>query len=150
LGVEEYAAHMFLFYFCVFAVITPPEANVAYAAAQIVGGDLFKTGFEAMKFSLVGFIVPFMFIYSPALLMKGEPIWIAWSFITAFIGVCAFSMAIVGQALRSLNMVERALMIVCAMLLIFPEVITDVIGFGLFGAMLFLQSPWLRSIKIIK
>lgn len=150
LGVEEYAAHMFLFYFCVFAVITPPEANVAYAAAQIVGGDLFKTGFEAMKFSLVGFIVPFMFVYSPALLMKGEPTWIAWSFITAFIGVCAFSMAIVGQALRSLNMVERALMIVCAMLLIFPEVITDFIGFGLFGAILFLQSPWLRSIKPIK
>ena len=135
-------AHMFVFYFGLFANITPPVALAAFAGAGIAGGDPMRTGFQALKLSLAGFIVPFLFVYNPAMLMidttdiavnAREFALPAWTTIisigfTSVVGIIALGAAVEGYFKVALNWFWRIFLGIGALMMIVPETITDVIG----------------------
>lgn len=147
-------AHMFVFYFGIFANITPPVALAAFAGAGISGGDPMKTGFTALKLSAAGFLIPYMFVYNPAMLMLdttnvamnarefpvAATLDIALITITAVVGIIGLSAAIEGYFKTNLNIVGRIVLAAGALMLIIPEMITDVIGIITVGIMFFLNS----------
>ncbi len=136
------SAHMFVFYFGVFANITPPVCLAAFAGAGISGGDPMKTGFLSLKLALAGFIVPFMFIYNPAMLMidptglavtaKEFPLPpvmdIVIAVVTSVVGVIGLSAALEGYFKGDMNVVTRLILALGALLLIYPGLITGLIG----------------------
>jgi TRAP transporter 4TM/12TM fusion protein len=128
LGVIPPAAHMFAFYFAVLSAITPPVALAVYAAAGIAKADLWKSGWAAVKIGAAGFIVPFMLIYEPAILMIGPWSAIIQAFVTASFGILLFAGGLHGYFLTAANYWQRALLIIGGLLLIDPGFVTDVIG----------------------
>lgn len=144
-------AHMFVFYFGLFANITPPVALASFAGAGIAGGDPMKTGFQSLKLALAGFIVPFMFVYNPAMLMlettdalissKEFPLpslWVIFSVtVTAIIGIIALSAAVEGYFKSHLNPLMRIILAAGAFMLIVPETLTDVLGVAIVGLVAF-------------
>lgn len=96
LGVPEIAAHMFVFYYACLSAITPPVALAVYAAAGIGGARLWESGVEAVKAGAAGFIVPFMFVFGPGLLLIGEPATVAWAIVTSTTGAVALAAALRG------------------------------------------------------
>ncbi|MGO2301728.1 TRAP transporter permease [Psychrobacter sp. AOP7-D1-15] len=136
------SAHMFVFYFGIFANITPPVCLAAFAGAGISGGDPMKTGFLSLKLALAGFIVPFMFIYNPTMLMidptdlavtaKDFPlppvVDIITVVVTSITGVIALSSALEGYFRGGMNTVTRVILTIGALLLIYPEMVTGIIG----------------------
>jgi TRAP-type uncharacterized transport system fused permease subunit len=140
LGVFPPAAHMFAFYFAVLSAITPPVALAVYAAAGIAKSDLWRSGWAAVKIGAAGFIVPFMLIYEPALLMIGTWPSIIGAFITASCGILLFAAGLHGYFLTAANYWQRALLIVAGLLLIDPGFVTDVIGALL--ALAIIASQW--------
>jgi TRAP transporter 4TM/12TM fusion protein len=140
LGVSPLAAHMFAFYFSCLSAVTPPVALAVYAAASIGGASLWGSGLQAMKFAAAGFIVPFFFVYSPALLFQGPWTEILRVVATGTIGVVALAAGLEGQFLRPARWHERALFVGSAFLLIDPGVTTDVLGFVLLAIGLGLQK----------
>jgi TRAP-type uncharacterized transport system fused permease subunit len=142
LGVEPMAAHMFAFYFSCLSAVTPPVALAVYAAASIGKAGLWASGVQAMKFAAAGFIVPFFFIYNPALLFEGPWPEILRAVVTGTIGVVALAASLEGYFLRVATWFERALFFTAAMLLIDPNAITDVIGLAVLAVVLLLQKMW--------
>jgi TRAP transporter 4TM/12TM fusion protein len=142
LGVEPMAAHMFAFYFSCLSAVTPPVALAVYAAASIGGAGLWGSGLQAVKFAAAGFIVPFFFVYNPALLFEGPWIDILRAVVTGSIGVVALAASMEGYFLRTATWFERLLFFVAALLLIDPNAITDVIGLGVLAAALLMQKVW--------
>jgi TRAP transporter 4TM/12TM fusion protein len=140
LGVEPMAAHMFAFYFSCLSAVTPPVALAVYAAASIAGAGLWRSGIQAMKFAAAGFIVPFFFIYNPALLFSGPWPEILRAVLTGSIGVVALAASLEGYFLRPASWFERTLFLAAALLLIDPNVATDVIGVGVLIAALIVQK----------
>ncbi len=125
-----FIAHMFVFYFGIFANITPPVALAAFAGAGISGGDPNKTGFIAMRLAIAGFIVPFIFVFAPEMLMINATIGnISAIVITSTLGVLMLSISTEGYFLREVNIGLRVLAAISGLLLIYPDIITDVIGF---------------------
>ena len=136
------AAHMFVFYFGIFANITPPVCLAAFAGAGIAGGDPMKTGFQSLRLALAGFIVPFMFIYNPTMLMidptglavtaKEFPLPPVLDIITvvftSITGVIGLSAAVEGYFKGSMNAITRIVLAIGALLLIYPELMTDIVG----------------------
>ena len=135
-------AHMFVFYFGLFANITPPVALAAFAGAGIAGGDPMRTGFLALRLSLAGFIVPFLFVYNPAMLMidttdiavnAKEFALPAWNVIlsitvTSIVGILALGAAVEGYFKIALSWFWRIFLGVGALMMIVPETMTDIIG----------------------
>ena len=130
LGVERPAAHMFAFYFAIMSAITPPVALAVYAASGLAKSDIWKTGWQAVKVGSAGFIVPFMFVYEPALLMIGDWQTIAHVAITATTGCILLAAGLIGYLIMPANLIQRALLLTGAFALINPGLITDLIGFG--------------------
>ncbi len=128
LGVAAPAAHMFAFYFAVLSAITPPVALAVYAAAGIAKADLWASGWAAVKVGAAGFLVPFMFIYEPALLMMGSWPAIVQAFVTASIGIILFAGGLHGYFVTAANLWQRAALIAAGLLLIDPGLTTDIIG----------------------
>lgn len=128
MGIYPLAAHLFVFYFSVISMITPPVALAAYAAAGLAKADPTKTGFSAMRLGISSLIVPFMFVYGPELLLKGAWIDVVISIIAATIGIFALSVAIIGWLSKQLLFFTRVIMFFSALLLIKPGLITDLIG----------------------
>jgi TRAP transporter 4TM/12TM fusion protein len=128
LGVIVPAAHMFAFYFAVLSAITPPVALAVYAAAGLAKSELWASGWAAVKIGAAGFIVPFMFVYEPALLMIGEWPWIIWRFIAASFGIALFAAGLHGFFLSRALLWERALLTIGGLLLVKPDVMSDVGG----------------------
>ncbi|HJS30874.1 MAG TPA: TRAP transporter permease [Alphaproteobacteria bacterium] len=131
LGVVTPAAHMFAFYFAILSAITPPVALAVFAAAGLAKADLWKSGWAAVKIGAAGFIVPYMFVYEPALLMIGDWTTTVHATITASIGCLTIAAGLHGYLLRACAAWERALLIVAALLLIKPGIYTDLAGFGI-------------------
>ncbi len=131
LGVIAPAAHMFALYFAVLSAITPPVALAVYAAAGIAKADLWKSGLAAVKIGTAGFVVPFMFVYSPALLMIGDWPVIAITFVTACCGILLLAAGLHGYLLVAARPWERALLAAAGLLLVDPGLWTDLIGAGL-------------------
>jgi TRAP transporter 4TM/12TM fusion protein len=140
LGVTPMAAHMFGFYFACLSAVTPPVALAVYAAASIGGAGLWGAGLQAMKFAAAGFIVPYFFVYSPALLFDGTWTQIATVIVTGTLGVIALAAGLEGQFLRRASWLERGLFVAAALLLIDPHLATDVIGLALLLLGLALQK----------
>jgi TRAP transporter 4TM/12TM fusion protein len=139
-GVPELAAHLFVFYFGIVADITPPVALAAFAAAGISGGSPLRTGVIATKLAISAFIIPYMFVLSPALLMIDTTVpYLIWVVFSAFIGMLAISAGMIGFWYRKLNILERAMAVVTGLLLIYPEKISDIVGLVLFAAMFAIQ-----------
>lgn len=137
-GVPPLAAHLFIFYFGCISNVTPPVALAAFAAAGIAGAPPIRTGAAAMLLAAAGFVVPFMFVYGPPLLLEGSPLEITVAFATATAGVTALAAAAIGHARRPLAAWERALLTAAAVALIDPGLATDTFGLGA------LALVWLR------
>ena len=145
MGVYPMAAHMFIFYFGIISNITPPVAVAAYAAAGISGANPMMTGLKAFQLGIVGFIVPFMFVYGPALLFYGSALQILMAFISSIIGVISLSMAMEGIMLKKLKAYQRILLVVAAACLIKVGSVTDLIGIGLIVIVAVLQLRQTRQ-----
>lgn len=130
LGVPMIAAHLFAYYYSQMSAITPPVALSSYAAAAVAGSGLWETGWVGFKMAAAGLIVPFMFIYSPALLLtEGTALRIIWSIMTALVGTYALASSLLGFIGRGkLNMAYRAVLFAVALLLIYQGFLTDAIG----------------------
>ena len=128
LGVPLLAAHLFIFYFGCLSNVTPPVSLAAFAAAGISGSPPIKTAVVAAILAGAGFIVPFMFVYGPELLMVGSFPEIGVATLTAIIGVTALAAAAVGYARKPLPWWERAIALVAALLLVYPGLATDGAG----------------------
>lgn len=146
-------AHMFVFYFGIFANITPPVALAAFAGAGIAGGDPMKTGWQSLRLALAGFIVPFMFVYNPNMLMidvtgvavtaQTFPLpefWVIISVVvTASMGVLGLSAAVEGYFKNTVVAWQRVILAIGSLMLIVPEHITDLIGIMVVAAIVWLN-----------
>ncbi|RPJ45226.1 MAG: TRAP transporter permease [Betaproteobacteria bacterium] len=139
LGAIAPAAHMFAFYFAILSAITPPVALAVYAAAGIAKAPLWQAGWTAVRVGAAGFIVPFMFIFEPTLLMIGNWYDILQSFVSASIGTICLAAGLFGYLFRTARAWERAFLIGAAIMLIKPGLVTDLIGAGLMLAVVFSQ-----------
>ncbi len=140
LGVPAIAAHMFVFYFAMFANITPPVALASFAAAGISGGDPMKTGIQSVKLALAGFIVPYMFVYNTGLLLIDTSLPVALRVtITAIIGVFMIGIATEGYLMGKLNPIIRTVVFAGSILLITESVTQDIIGLAIFVTLVLVQ-----------
>jgi TRAP-type uncharacterized transport system fused permease subunit len=135
LGVPDFAAHMFIFYYAVLSEVSPPTALSPFAAAAITGGDPYKTTLQAWKYTLPAFVVPFVFVLDPAgvaLLLKAPPsgswLEVAWITITACLGIAALAFGTQGWLLRRCGWLERAVLITSGLALIYPAPASDIVG----------------------
>lgn len=132
MGVPAFVSHMFVFYFGILANITPPVALAAFAAAGIADGNPNKTGLQALRLAAAGFIVPYVFAYSPELILMSDNILdIVWVSITSILGVISLSAALEGYFKTNLSWLLRILAGTAAITLIIPETFTDIIGLSL-------------------
>lgn len=150
LGVPDFAAHMFIFYYAVLSEVSPPTALSPFAAAAITGGDPYKTTLQSWKYTMPAFLVPFMFVLDPSgqgLLLGGSfknlahADWAGVALVTAtaFLGIAALAAGFQGWLLKRANAVERVLLLVGGLLLVYPRGMVDVAGLGLIVVAVILQ-----------
>lgn len=141
LGVEQLTAHMFVFYFGIFANLTPPVALAAFAAAGLSGASPMQTGFQAVRLAIAGFIVPYMFVYSDKLLLNNVDRW--WEAIpvalTALVGVLMLAVALEGYLFARVHWVLRGLLVAGALALIQQSLLTDAAGLSVAFAVVLWQ-----------
>jgi TRAP transporter 4TM/12TM fusion protein len=141
-GIEPMAAHMFVLYFGIMSMVTPPVALAAFAAANIGGADPNRTGWTAARIGWSAYIVPFLFVFSPSLLMHGDPLTIAWAALTAALGVWMGTIGVVGYYAAPIAIPARILFVGAGVLLLIPSdafrgaVFTDIAGLVLGAVML--------------
>ncbi len=151
LGVADFAAHMFIFYYAVLSEVSPPTALSPFAAAAITGGDPYKTTLQSWKYTMPAFLVPFMFVLDPAglglLLMgsfkalaKANVMDIALVSVTAMIGIAALAAGVQGWLFKFTTKPERWMLILAGLALVYPKAMFDVIGIGLFVAVIVMQK----------
>jgi len=133
------AAHMFAFYFAILSAITPPVALAVFAAASLAKADIWSTGWAAMRAGAPAYIVPFMFIYEPALLAIGDWTAVLLATTTAIVGVTLLAAGLFGYLLRPATMWQRVLLVIGALLLIKPGWVTDLIGAALAAVVIVAQ-----------
>jgi TRAP transporter 4TM/12TM fusion protein len=141
-GIPLLAAHLFVFYFGVISDLTPPTAVSCFIAGGIAGEPGLKVAFAATRVALPGFIIPFMFIYSPALLLMGSVLEVMQATVTTLLGIVALSVALVGYWVGPLRVLERAMAMAGGVLLIVPGLVTDGVGLALLG--LVAATAWRR------
>ena len=147
MGIEPLAAHLFIFYFGVISCITPPVAMAAFAAAAISGSSAMGTGVTALRLGLAVFIVPYMMVYNPELIMLGEWYRILLVSATAMIGVFALAGGLEGFWLCRMTWWERAAFVGAGLALIEGGLLTDLAGVALIAAVLFVQVWRRRSVS---
>lgn len=145
LGIPVLAAHMFVFFYGILADVTPPVALGAFAASGISGGEPIRTGVNASKLAIAAFIIPYMFIFEPSLLMidvnAGSLIWIVF---TAISGMIAIGAGLIGYWYKKLNAIERIISLISGLMLMYPEGATDIVGLVIFIIMLAYQFIYLK------
>jgi TRAP transporter 4TM/12TM fusion protein len=143
LGVPDFAAHMFVFYYAILSEVSPPTALSCFAAAALTKGNPYKTTMYAWKYTLPAFIVPFMFTLDPkgvGILLKGPVADVIWTTITAFIGILALAGGVENWFLKKTTFYERMMLIVAGLLLVYPIAFYDIIGFVLMVAVVVFQK----------
>ncbi|MFZ1106211.1 MAG: TRAP transporter permease [Hyphomicrobiaceae bacterium] len=153
LGVVEPAAHMFAFYFAILSAITPPVALAVFAAAGLAKADLWKSGWAAVKIGAAGFVVPFMFVYEPAILMLDPAVYgktadlvtadwmrILWSSSTATVGCVLLAAGLAGYLVSACSLWQRGFLIVAALGLVKPGLATDIAGAIVVSAVMLNQA----------
>jgi TRAP transporter 4TM/12TM fusion protein len=134
LGIPDFAAHMFVFYYAILSEVSPPTALSCFAAAALTKGNPYKTTMYAWKYTLPAFIVPFMFTLDPkgvGILLKGPAMNVIWTTLTAFIGIAALAGGVENWFLKKTTFYERIMLIVAGLALVYPEPLFDIVGFGL-------------------
>lgn len=146
LGVPDLSAHLFVFYFGIIADITPPVALAAFAAAGVAGGEPLRTGVNSAKLAIAAFIIPYIFVLSPQLLMI-DTTWteLLWVIATAVAGMISIGASIIGYWMRKLNILERAISLIGGLLLIYPEGISDTVGLVIFLGVFAMQVFFKRD-----
>jgi TRAP transporter 4TM/12TM fusion protein len=147
LGIDPLAAHLFILYFGMMSMVTPPDAMAAYAGAAIAGADMMKTGITASLFSLSGYLLPFMFVLSPGFLMIGTAPEILLAILRGVAGVMTLGIVIAGHLRMPLQRLERAALLGTAVLLIYPSWIADVVGLGVLASVLFRHYSPVRGVR---
>jgi TRAP transporter 4TM/12TM fusion protein len=149
LGVPDFAAHMFIFYYAVLSEVSPPTALSPFAAAAITGGDPYRTTLQSWKYTLPAFVVPFVFVLDPAgvaLLLKTPPagswLHVAWIALTACLGIAALAAGTQKWLLRECAQWERWLLIGAGLALVYPAPASDYAGLA--GIAVVVASQWLR------
>ncbi len=146
LGVPTLAAHMFVFYFGIIADVTPPVALAAYAASGISGGKPLMTGVNASKLAIAAFIIPYVFVTSPELLMINATAGsLIMAVITAILGMVGVSSALIGYLADKSTKLERVAQFVGGILMIIPGTMTDIPGFIIFLLVVFWQTKRRKS-----
>jgi len=151
LGVPDFAAHMFIFYYAVLSEVSPPTALSPFAAAAITGGDPYKTTLQSWKYTMPAFLVPFMFVLDPSgqgLLLTGsfktlaraDWVGIAVVSITAMIGIAALAGGMQNWLFKKTNLFERLTLILAGLLLVYPKPLFDYIGIALFTLVIVMQK----------
>ncbi len=141
------AAHMFVFYFGIVADITPPVALAAFAATGISGGEPIRTGINATKLAIAAFLIPYMFVLQPQLLLIDTTIWEAlWIGFAAILGMIAVGACMIGYWYRRLSWFERIISFVIGIAMIYPELISTLVGMGA----LLLMIAWQLVFKKVK
>jgi len=141
MGVPVLAAHMFVFYFGIIADVTPPVALAAYAASGISGGKPLMTGVNASKLAIAAFIIPYIFVMSPVLLMiDATAFGLVFSTVTAVLGMVGLSSAMIGYLADHCNVLERVILFVSGILMIIPGIETDLPGLIVFIVIVFIQK----------
>lgn len=134
------AGHMFVFYFGIVADITPPVALAAFAATGISGGEPIRTGGNATRLAIAAFIIPYMFVLQPQLLMIDTTfLEVTFILITAILGMIGIGAGLIGFWYRRLNWIERLISVAAGLMLVYPEGRSDLIGFCIFIAMIVFQ-----------
>ncbi|WP_226584558.1 TRAP transporter permease [Halobacillus litoralis] len=135
------AVHMFVFYFGIVADITPPVCLAAYAGAGIAGANPMKTGVTAVKLAIAAFIIPYIFVSNPILLLQGDAnaVNVTISVATALLGMASISAAMIGYYVTKVNWFERVGLIAAGVLLVYPNFIISLIGLALFAALTIFQ-----------
>lgn len=133
LGVDLFPAHMFVFYYGVMAMITPPVAVAAWAGAEIAGADYNRTGFVAVRLGIVAFIIPFMFVYEPSLLGIGDPVRVMVTFVFAVIGVIGLSCSLAGWLFGPMPPWLRVPLFASGLGMIYPELFSSLTGLAALG-----------------
>jgi len=149
LGLAPLGAHLFLFYFGMLSMITPPVCLATFAAASIGGADFMRTGWAGMRLGIVAYVVPFLFAYHPALLMQGSVVDVGFAVVTAVLGVVLLSMACVGYLFRPMGWGRRAGFGLAGLLLLPPPssawwLLANVVGLGLGVLVVLLQRTGAR------
>ncbi|HSP57936.1 MAG TPA: TRAP transporter permease [Halomonas sp.] len=139
IGIQPLVAHFFVFYFAVVSAITPPVALASYAAAGISGDNAMGTSVASFKIGLAAFIVPFMFFYSPAMLMEGSPMQILRVGVTATLGIVLLSGMVQAWFFGPVNVWQRVVMLVGALCLIYGGIYTDIVGLVIGGVLFMMQ-----------
>jgi TRAP-type uncharacterized transport system fused permease subunit len=144
LGAVTPAAHMFAFYFAILSAITPPVALAVFAAAGLAKADMWASGFAAMRAAAPAYIVPFMFVYEPRLLLivkdwSTDWLYVVWAVVSASIGVIALSAGLFGWLIALATLWQRAVLVIAALCLINPGLYTDLVGLGLLAVALAAQ-----------
>jgi TRAP transporter 4TM/12TM fusion protein len=143
LGIPDFAAHMFVFYYSILSEVSPPTALSCFAAAALTKGNPYKTTIYAWKYTLPAFIVPFMFVLDPkgiGILLKGPALNIIWTLITAFLGIAALAGGVDDWFLKKTTLYERIMLIVAGLVLVYPVALYDAIGFGLIALVILSQK----------
>jgi TRAP transporter 4TM/12TM fusion protein len=154
LGVPDFAAHMFIFYYAVLSEVSPPTALSPFAAAAITGGDPYKTTLQCWKYTTPAFLVPFMFVLDQSgtgLLLTGSfktlgnADWgsIAEVTVTAAVGIIALAGGLQGWLLKRTSVVERIMLIVAGFMLVYPKALFDAVGFALVALVVAIQ--WFKG-----
>jgi len=153
LGVPDFAAHMFIFYYAVLSEVSPPTALSPFAAAAITGGDPYRTTLQSWKYTLPAFVVPFVFVLDPdgvGLLLKapvdGSWLHVAWIALTACLGIAALAAGTQKWLLQACNQFERILLIVSGLLLVYPASAADLLGIA--GLAAVGVSQWLARRRV--
>ncbi|SHM39131.1 TRAP transporter, 4TM/12TM fusion protein [Caldanaerovirga acetigignens] len=149
LNVPVLAAHMFAFYFGIIADVTPPVALAAFAGAGIAKANPLKTGINAAKLAIAAFLVPYIFVYNPSLLLLNvhSTLDILWIIATSLIGIVAVSSSVSGFLIITQTIIERVIFFVGGILLVTPGLYTDVIGAGLLALGHFIQMTRVKKSK---
>lgn len=148
-GVEPIAAHLYVLYFGMMSMITPPIAMAAFAAASIARAGPMATGFAAMRFGWSAYVIPVLFVFSPSLLMIGAPFEIALALVTATIGIWLISAALAGYMAQRLGPVMRGVYGLFGAMALVPAgmfqgaMMTDIIG--VLGGTLLIASSFMRA-----
>lgn len=140
MGVDPMGANLFVLYHAVLSAITPPVCLAAFAGAAIAEAPAMKTGFQAVKLGIIAFIVPFFFVYEPALLPQGEPLTVVQAIGSSFIGLIALTSGLQGYLITEVEIYFRAILIISGFCMIIPGTMTDVIGFSVFVVVMIIQK----------
>ncbi|MEI6876451.1 MAG: TRAP transporter large permease subunit, partial [Spirochaetota bacterium] len=143
-------ANMFVFYFGVLADLTPPVALAAFAGAAIAKADPMKTGVQATKLAIAAFIIPYIFVYNPQMLLFGvneHPFEAVWMVITAIIGIVGLAAGVEGYLLTRIPWTERIMAIAGGLLLVIPGMVTDLIGAAILTVLVLMQIAASRKEK---